>query len=108
MAGQGLYRAREREELCRVVGGFHRRFYHLRYVWICLIHLITGSENNSVYVYYKHMTTPLASYRFGNPIDTMTGQVSAEEDPNQFVSNVCWMRNRPGILVAANSQGRFV
>jgi E3 ubiquitin-protein ligase RFWD2 len=60
-----------------------------------------------VHVYYKEMERPLCSLDFGNPIDALTGVPGAESDPGQFVSSVCWMRAREGVLVAANSQGRI-
>lgn len=62
-----------------------------------------GSENNSLYIYYKGLTKKLFSYKF----ETMKGvleQERREDDPNEFVSAVCWKQNS-NIVVAANSQG---
>ncbi|KAJ3226766.1 RING finger and WD repeat domain-containing protein 2 [Clydaea vesicula] len=66
-----------------------------------------GSETNEVYIYFKNLPKPIITYSFGNPIDSITGQSSTEEDPNQFVSSVCWQRNTQNVLVTANSQGRI-
>ena len=60
-----------------------------------------------MHVYYKEMTSPIASLFFSNPIDSITGQVGAEPDPGQFVSSVSWMKKREDVLVAANSMGRI-
>lgn len=65
-----------------------------------------GSEENKVYVYFKHLESPFAQLGFGNPIDIVTGLPSDSPDPSQFVSSVCWMRKQESVLVAANSQGR--
>lgn len=64
-----------------------------------------GSENNSLYIYYKGLTKKLFSYKF----ETMKGVLeqersSRDEDLNEFVSAVCWKQNS-NIVVAANSQG---
>ena len=70
-------------------------------------YIACGSENNQVYVYFSKLPKPLAVFSFGNPIDAITGRVMQEEDPTQFVSNVCFKRKTPNVLVAANSQGRI-
>ncbi|KAJ3303722.1 coatomer subunit alpha [Kappamyces sp. JEL0829] len=74
-----------------------------------------GSETNQVFAYHASLSNPVAAHKFGNSIDAITvsshtadaqGVESAEEDPNQFVSSVCWKRKTSDILVCANSQGR--
>ncbi len=68
-----------------------------------------GSENNSLYVYYKGLSRPLFSYKF-EPAKSLlearsgVGASSSHDDSNEFVSAVCW---RPGtnVIVGANSQG---
>ena len=65
-------------------------------------YIACGSENNSVYTFYKALSKPIVSYRFGssNPV---TGEDSYE-DVAQFVSSVCWKKDS-NVLLAANSQG---
>ncbi|KAJ2997724.1 coatomer subunit alpha [Globomyces sp. JEL0801] len=65
-----------------------------------------GSETNQVVAYYSNLSQPVATHRFGNNIDAISGIEVKEEDPAQFVSSVCWKRKSPNILVCANSQGR--
>ncbi|KAK3814122.1 MAG: WD40-repeat-containing domain protein [Benniella sp.] len=64
-----------------------------------------GSENNAVYTYYKELRDPVVTVKFGgsNPV---TGEDTADEDPSQFVSSVCWKKSTSNnILLAANSSG---
>jgi E3 ubiquitin-protein ligase RFWD2 len=71
-------------------------------------YITCGSENNSLYVYYKGLSKPLFSYKF----DVIKGFFEREqhhrntrdEEGNEFVSAVCWRRNT-NVLVGANSQG---
>lgn len=62
-----------------------------------------GSENNALYVYYKGLTKKLFSYKF-EPARGVLEQDRREDDPNEFVSAVCWKQNS-NIILAANSQG---
>jgi len=64
--------------------------------------LACGSENNSLYVYYKSITKPLFSFRFDNH-QSMLDKARAD-DSSEFVSAVAWKRGSP-VVVAANSQG---
>ena len=93
-------------------------------------YITCGSENNSLYMYYKGLSKPLFSFRF----DTMRSLLDRPDggghgsrahrghgedghvDPaaaaasgtaavnNEFVSAVSWRQNSP-VVVAANSQG---
>lgn len=64
-----------------------------------------GSENNAVYTYYKELRDPVITVKFGNS-NPVTGEDTADEDPSQFVSSVCWKKNTSNnILLAANSTG---
>ncbi|KAI8595890.1 ring finger and WD repeat domain 2 [Dissophora ornata] len=64
-----------------------------------------GSENNAVYTYYKELRDPVVTVKFGNS-NPVTGEDTADEDPSQFVSSVCWKKNTSNnILLAANSSG---
>lgn len=61
-----------------------------------------GSENNSLYVYYKKLQKPLFSYKFDNHQNML--QRPAADDSTEFVSAVAWKKGSP-VMVAANSQG---
>eukprot|EP00842_Homolaphlyctis_polyrhiza_P002575 jgi/Hompol1/3318/HPOL_006465-RA len=65
-----------------------------------------GSETNEVFTYYSKLSKPIVTHRFGNNIDSITGEELPHPDPSQFVSSLCWKRKTPNVLVAANSQGR--
>lgn len=62
-----------------------------------------GSENNSLYIYYKGLSKHMHAYRF-DTVRSMLERERSEEDTNEFVSAVCW-RQHSRVLVAANSQG---
>ncbi|KAJ2452473.1 hypothetical protein EV183_002920 [Coemansia sp. RSA 2336] len=62
-----------------------------------------GSENNTMYAYYRNLSHPAVTHRFGN-CDPATGMEQAEDDPSLFVSAVCW-KNKTNTLLSANSQG---
>lgn len=66
-------------------------------------YIACGSENNSLYVYYKGLSKQLLTFKF-DTVRSVLEKEKREEDTNEFVSAVCW---RPGsnVLVAANSQG---
>jgi len=62
-----------------------------------------GSENNSLYVYYKGLTKQLFSFKF-DALRSVLEKERHEDDVNEFVSAVCW-RQHSSVVVAANSQG---
>ncbi|KAJ1832744.1 hypothetical protein LPJ63_003283 [Coemansia sp. RSA 2711] len=62
-----------------------------------------GSENNTMYAYYRNLSHPAVTHRFGN-CNPVTGAEQAEDDPSLFVSAVCW-KNKTNTLLSANSQG---
>lgn len=61
-------------------------------------YIVTGSENNTVYLYCNELSKPLNTYKFEE-----TGFNKKEETVNDFVSAVCWSNQNH--LLAANSQG---
>ncbi|XP_025419361.1 E3 ubiquitin-protein ligase COP1-like isoform X1 [Sipha flava] len=72
-------------------------------------YIACGSENNSLYIYYKGLQRKLFTFKF----EATTAILSAAEeekdrrrddDVNEFVSAVCW-RQTSNIIMAANSQG---
>ncbi|XP_077986662.1 E3 ubiquitin-protein ligase COP1-like [Glandiceps talaboti] len=62
-----------------------------------------GSENNSLYVYYKGLSKQLLTFKF-DTVRSVLDKDKKEEDANEFVSAVTW-RTDSNVLVAANSQG---
>ncbi|CAD5228336.1 unnamed protein product [Bursaphelenchus okinawaensis] len=72
-------------------------------------HMVCGSENNQLYVYFKNVEQPILKYDFtSRQGDSEANQVSLvspnETSTNDFVSAVCWRKNS-NVVVAANSQG---
>ena len=61
-----------------------------------------GSENNSLYVYYKGLSQSVLSYKFEPPRSLLERERA--DDGSQFVSAVC-CKAGSSVLVAANSQG---
>nr|CAB3232856.1 ZF(RING)-30 zinc finger protein [Phallusia mammillata] len=66
-------------------------------------YIACGSENNSLYVYFKGLSKSLLTYKF-NVIKSVLDQKQQEDDSNEFVSAVSWRANS-NIVAAANSQG---
>lgn len=72
-------------------------------------YIACGSENNSLYVYYKGLQRKLFTFKF-EPNTAILSVAEDEKDRrrddeiNEFVSAVCW-RQSSNILIAANSQG---
>lgn len=66
-------------------------------------HIVCGSEDNSVYSYYRSLPFPTARYAFpaggGGP-----GGAAPAAQHQPFVSAVCWA-NKSRHCLAANSQG---
>lgn len=68
-------------------------------------YIACGSENNSLYVYYKGISKQLLTFKFDVVTSIMEQNNKKDADSgNEFVSAVAW---RPGsnVVVAANSQG---
>ncbi|XP_005996897.1 E3 ubiquitin-protein ligase COP1 [Latimeria chalumnae] len=70
-------------------------------------YIACGSENNSLYLYYKGLSKTLLTFKF-DTVKSVLDKDKKEDDTNEFVSAVCW-RARPdgesNVLIAANSQG---
>jgi len=72
-------------------------------------YIACGSENNSLYIYYKGLQRKLFTFKFeaNNTILSASEEDKdrrRDDDVNEFVSAVCW-RQTSNILMAANSQG---
>uniref|UniRef100_A0A0N5ART3 RING-type domain-containing protein n=1 Tax=Syphacia muris TaxID=451379 RepID=A0A0N5ART3_9BILA len=65
-------------------------------------HVVCGSENNQLYLYYKGLSDPLMQHDFGN---SLSCQTASSEGDSSFVSAVCWKKDSR-IILAANSQGQ--
>ncbi|XP_029581568.1 E3 ubiquitin-protein ligase COP1 isoform X2 [Salmo trutta] len=66
-----------------------------------------GSENNSLYLYYKGLSKTLLTFKF-DTVKSVLDKDKKEDDTNEFVSAVCWRAMPDGesnVLIAANSQG---
>ena len=50
---------------------------------------IVGSENNSLYIYYKGLSKHLLTFKF-DTVRSVLERERREEDANEFVSAVCW------------------
>ncbi|XP_034234150.1 E3 ubiquitin-protein ligase COP1-like isoform X1 [Thrips palmi] len=66
-------------------------------------YIACGSENNSLYVYYKGLTKQLFSFKF-DAVRSILEKDRKEDDVKEFVSAVCWRQNS-NVVVSANSQG---
>ncbi|XP_076454546.1 E3 ubiquitin-protein ligase COP1-like [Babylonia areolata] len=66
-------------------------------------YVLCGSENNSLYMYYKGLPKHIITYKF-DTVRSVLEKERKEDDSNEFVSAVTW---KPGsrVVVAANSQG---
>ncbi|KAJ2784206.1 hypothetical protein H4R18_001261 [Coemansia javaensis] len=62
-----------------------------------------GSENNTMYAYYRNLSHPAVTHRFGN-CNPVTGIEQPDDDPSLFVSAVCW-KAKTNTVLSANSQG---
>ncbi|KAG2461564.1 COP1 ligase, partial [Polypterus senegalus] len=66
-----------------------------------------GSENNSLYLYYKGLSKTLLTFKF-DTVKSVLDKDKKEDDTNEFVSAVCWRAlpdEESNVLIAANSQG---
>lgn len=60
---------------------------------------VSGSENNSLYIYYKGLSKHLLTFKF-DTVRSVLERERREEDANEFVSAVCW---RPVSLLRNSS-----
>ncbi|XP_057289496.1 E3 ubiquitin-protein ligase COP1-like [Hydractinia symbiolongicarpus] len=68
-------------------------------------YIACGSENNSLYVYYKGVSKQLLTFKF-DAVRGVLDKDKKEEESNEFVSAVCWKPDS-NVVVAANSQGQI-
>jgi len=60
-------------------------------------YIVCGSEDNSLYVYYKELSSPILQYSWNE-------SMSLEPSAPPFVTSVCW-RKDSNVIVGANSCG---
>lgn len=56
----------------------------------------TGSENNSLYLYYKGLSKTLLTFKF-DTVKSVLDKDKKEDDTNEFVSAVCWRAVPDGV-----------
>uniref|UniRef100_A0A674C7H8 COP1 E3 ubiquitin ligase n=1 Tax=Salmo trutta TaxID=8032 RepID=A0A674C7H8_SALTR len=66
-----------------------------------------GSENNSLYLYYKGLSKTLLTFKF-DTVKSVLDKDKKEDDTNEFVSAVCWRAMPDGVSVCLSDQWRFV
>ncbi|XP_065210971.1 E3 ubiquitin-protein ligase COP1-like isoform X1 [Planococcus citri] len=66
-------------------------------------YIACGSENNSLYIYYKGLCKKLLHYKFDGLCSVLEKE-EKDDDVNEFVSAVCW-KQLSNVVIAANSQG---
>ncbi|XP_074600531.1 E3 ubiquitin-protein ligase COP1-like [Brevipalpus obovatus] len=69
-------------------------------------YIACGSENNSLFMYYKGLSKPAMNFAFdtGKTLSHSQEREKKDNDTNDFVSAICW-KSGSNIIVAANSQG---
>lgn len=55
-----------------------------------------GSENNSLYLYYKGLSKTLLTFKF-DTVKSVLDKDRKEDDTNEFVSAVCWRALPDGV-----------
>lgn len=63
--------------------------------------LIAGSENNSLYLYYKGLSKTLLTFKF-DTVKSVLDKDRKEDDTNEFVSAVCWRALPDGVNIFAH------
>lgn len=58
--------------------------------------LLPGSENNSLYLYYKGLSKTLLTFKF-DTVKSVLDKDKKEDDTNEFVSAVCWRALPDGV-----------
>lgn len=61
-----------------------------------LFFLFLGSENNSLYLYYKGLSKTLLTFKF-DTVKSVLDKDRKEDDTNEFVSAVCWRALPDGV-----------
>lgn len=59
-------------------------------------YIACGSENNSLYLYYKGLSKTLLTFKF-DTVKSVLDKDRKEDDTNEFVSAVCWRALPDGV-----------
>lgn len=70
--------------------------YTFFYILIDVTLLLSGSENNSLYLYYKGLSKTLLTFKF-DTVKSVLDKDKKEDDTNEFVSAVCWRALPDGV-----------
>lgn len=65
----------------------------IHHLFVCVY---TGSENNSLYLYYKGLSKTLLTFKF-DTVKSVLDKDKKEDDTNEFVSAVCWRALPDGV-----------
>lgn len=66
---------------------------------------VAGSENNSLYLYYKGLSKTLLTFKF-DTVKSVLDKDKKEDDTNEFVSAVCWRALPDGVSSPPNGDAR--
>lgn len=61
-----------------------------------ILKYFSGSENNSLYLYYKGLSKTLLTFKF-DTVKSVLDKDRKEDDTNEFVSAVCWRALPDGV-----------
>lgn len=67
---------------------------------------VAGSENNSLYLYYKGLSKTLLTFKF-DTVKSVLDKDKKEDDTNEFVSAVCWRALPDGVSSPLNGDIKF-
>uniref|UniRef100_A0A452V3U6 E3 ubiquitin-protein ligase COP1 n=1 Tax=Ursus maritimus TaxID=29073 RepID=A0A452V3U6_URSMA len=67
-------------------------------------YIACGSENNSLYLYYKGLSKTLLTFKF-DTVKSVLDKDRKEDDTNEFVSAVCWRALPDGVSFHVRNQG---
>ncbi|KAB0342920.1 hypothetical protein FD754_019846 [Muntiacus muntjak] len=69
-------------------------------------YIACGSENNSLYLYYKGLSKTLLTFKF-DTVKSVLDKDRKEDDTNEFVSAVCWRALPDGVSTIKNKVENF-
>uniref|UniRef100_A0A8C9EIK8 COP1 E3 ubiquitin ligase n=1 Tax=Pavo cristatus TaxID=9049 RepID=A0A8C9EIK8_PAVCR len=69
-------------------------------------YIACGSENNSLYLYYKGLSKTLLTFKF-DTVKSVLDKDRKEDDTNEFVSAVCWRALPDGVSFLLTHTARY-
>uniref|UniRef100_A0A4W3GY24 COP1 E3 ubiquitin ligase n=1 Tax=Callorhinchus milii TaxID=7868 RepID=A0A4W3GY24_CALMI len=70
-------------------------------------YIACGSENNSLYLYYKGLSKTLLTFKF-DTVKSVLDKEKKEDDTNEFVSAVCWRALPDGVSAGSPGPGKIL